>query len=180
MVTSCLSKEAEPGTFRFTGIQIPQLNVFKIEFLTTLKLLELLQRGLTGNEFVLQHSRFWFCFHRGATKDFRRGGILFEAPMAFLCIFAINAVWYISVLRERGSMHETLKVLGLIRTHTVILHSGYTTKSYCSSLKHWLCGEPDQADFTDHAKTPTGFTGCWIQTHETHVENFKQHAVIGP
>lgn len=92
MVRSCLSNKSGPGTFRFTGTQVPQLNVLKSEFLITLKLLDLLQRGPTGNEFVLQHAHSWFCFHWGKTNDFWMGGILTEALMPLLCIFAINAV----------------------------------------------------------------------------------------
>lgn len=155
MVRSCLSNKAGPGTFRFTGTQVPHLNVLKSEFLITLKLLDLLQRGPTANEFVLQHAHSWFCFHWGKTNVFWMGGILIEALMPLLCIFAINAVWFISVLREQGAMHENLEALGLIWTYTIILHSGYIGKCYHSSLKHWLCGELDQTVFTDK-------NSCWI------------------
>jgi len=74
MVISCLRKEADSSTFKFTGIEIPQFNVFKSKFLTTLKLLDVLQRGSTRNEFVLQHAWYWFCFHRRARSDFRMKG----------------------------------------------------------------------------------------------------------
>lgn len=154
MVRSSLSREAEPSIFRFTGIQLLRLNVFRARFWPPWTD-RIFFKG-TPWQSSLSSNICPICSVCTAGWPVTPGldGLCSRKTQHFSAFLALLFPYSWFVLSGRDLTHANWKGINM-NTHNHALLWIYWQISLCLS-ETLSCGELDQALFTDHQEIPAG------------------------